>query len=487
MPPAPSKLSVNAQKTEQIDQARNFAQSYAYEKKNEALTSLEKPKQPAAKQKPKKITDPAWKAIQKQKSGNEKTLTLTELIDIALDNNPTTKASWDQARSARAVEKQAESQLYPQLNISAAVTREKQVANIPANRLNDTHYGPSAQITYLLLDFGGRTSTIESKFQKVLQANAQYDQSLQDLIRDVQKAYYAYYSALSQAEAAEQDVKNTKADYEAVQQKYDVGLVPQLDVLQAKSNYEDALYKLEDAKGKIKSTKAELAKSIGVAADTNFDIVLPTKELPTQVNEDDISLLIEESMQKRPDIQALRADLKSKRAAAQAALSDMLPSVSVGGSVSDNKYDYHNSGGLKDNQRDYSGYAKVSWDVFDGFNNLNIKKQADAEAAVALDNLIQAELAASSDVWVKYYDFNTAVQKLKFSQAYLETSLNAYDLAFESYKAGLKSILDLLQSQTDLSQARSRLIQAKKDVFTSLAELAHSTGTPNIKIEVAKK
>jgi outer membrane protein TolC len=87
---------------------------------------------------------------------------------------------------------------------------------------------------------------------------------------------------------------------------------------------------------------------------------------------------------------------------------------------------------------------------------------------------------------VKYYDFNTAVQKLQFSQSYFDTTVNSYDLALESYNAGLKSILDLTQAQSDLSSARSRLIQSKQDVFVFLAALAHSTGTPNIKIEAAK-
>jgi outer membrane protein TolC len=486
IPPEPSKYSVDTSGTQQTEDAQAFARSFAYQKQNETKRYAEL-KTPVKPVKPAKITDPAWKSIQKQKARSEKKFTLTELVDIALSNNPQTRQSWDQIRVARAVEKQAESNLYPQLTIAATATRQKQVSNIPGNRLNDLNYGPSAQLTYLILDFGGRGANIESKFQKVLEANALYDQSLQDLIRDVQKAYYAYYSALSEVEAGKLDVQNTKTDYEAVQAKFDVGLVPKLDLLQAKSNYENSLYNLESAKGKVKTTKADLAQVIGLPADTNFDIIMPTKELPTDINEENVSRLIDESMRKRPDILALNSELKSKKAAAKAALSDLLPSVNVSASAARDRYKYYNSAGLKDNQRDYSAAVSVNWDIFDGFNNLNKKKQADAEVTVAFDKLVQAELSASSDVWVKYYDFNTAVQKLKFSEAYFETSTNSYDLALQSYNAGLKSILDLIQSQSDLSKARSQLIQAKKDVFTSLAELAHSTGTPNIKIDIAKK
>ena len=127
MPPKPSSLSVNAAKTEQIADARDFAQSFAYEKKNEAKHSVE-PKIKVKPAKPAKITDPAWKSIQKQKSKSEKKYTLTELVDIALANNPQTRQDWDQVRVSRAIEKQAESNLYPQLTIAATGTREKQVS-----------------------------------------------------------------------------------------------------------------------------------------------------------------------------------------------------------------------------------------------------------------------------------------------------------------------------------------------------------------------
>ncbi len=489
-PPEPSSLSVARTELEEIEleRAQNFARDLAGEKNNEKKQAAEvKPK--TRPPKPAKITDPAWESIRKKKEKSEKAFSLTELIDMALKNNPQTRQAWEQVRVAGAVERQAESALYPQVNISETVTKAKQfstlsLGSVPA-KIDDIYYGPSAQLTYLLLDFGGRSSRIESTFQKVLEASSLYDQSLQDLILNVQTAYYNYYSAHSQVEAAGFDVENTKADYGAVRQRFEVGLVPKLDVLQAKSNYENSLYNLENAKGNLKSAKAALAQAIGVPADTNIDIIAPVRELPTDIDEDNVSRLIDESIQRRPAISALRAELKSKKAASSAAFSDLLPNLNLGLNAQQNRYKYHIPDGVKSNEHDYSGFVSVNWDVFDGFNNWNKKKQADYEANVALDNLVQAELEASSDVWVKYYNFSTAVQKLKYSQSFFETSKTSYELAFESYKAGLKSILDLLQAQSSLSQARSRLIQSKQDVFITLAQLAHSTGTPNIKINSA--
>ncbi len=172
--PAPSSFAVDTSEAKQVAEAQDFAQNLVSEKKN-------KDKEPAGMKpqvepsKPVAIADPTWESIRKQKVKTEKALTLTELIDMALKKNPQTRRIWENTRIARAIQKQSESELYPQLNISEAVTREKQITS--AVKFNDLHYGPSAQLTYLLLDFGGRDARIESTFQKVLEANSLYNQS----------------------------------------------------------------------------------------------------------------------------------------------------------------------------------------------------------------------------------------------------------------------------------------------------------------------
>ena len=474
-PPSPSQLAARKAKSNAKLEARAFAQSIAEEKKAEKKTVKKK----------KKIADPVWASIRKQKVDPSKFLSLTQLIDMALRNNPQTRQAWKNTAVARAIEKQAESKLYPALTISEKITREKGISNTGVKD-NDYYFGPSAQLTYLLLDFGGRSAGIEETLQKVLQADSQYNQSIQDLLLNVEKSYYSLYSAQSAEEAAQLDTENAKADYDLAQKKYEVGLVAKLDVLQAKSNYEDSLYTLEDAKGKVKSAKAELAQVIGVAADTMFDIAVPAKELPTNINEEDVTALIEEAMGKRPDIQAYRADLQSKKAALKAATSDLLPKLNLGATAGQDQYHYYGASQANSSAHDYTGYASVDWDIFDGFYNLNKRKQAKGELDIAYEALIQAELAASADVWVNYYDYNTAVRKLEFSRAFFDTAETSYDLALESYNAGLKSILDLLSAQSKLSDARSKFIQSREDVFVAIAQMAHATGSSNVSSQSLK-
>lgn len=421
--------------------------------------------------------NPTWAYIRGKKI-NAGPLTLAQLVDIAMHYNPSTRQAWDNVRSTQFRKKQAQSQWYPQATVSADLTREKVVGSIISADTNNWNYGPSAKITYLLLDFGGRGAAIDEASQNITAANYQLNQTMQDVLLSVETAYYNLHSANANLKAAKSDLANARKVFYSAQQRFDVGLASKLDVLQAKANYDSTRYSLENAKLGVKTAWADLAQVIGFPADTKFEVAQPSRQVPTHVTSSDVKALIEEAIKRRPDIIAAQAVFSAKEAAVKAANSDLWPTVNLGGSASGNKYEYVNSDAQKrDHENNYSAYASVNWDIFDGFYNLNKKKQAEAEAALQYEKLIETELQVSADVWSKYYTFDAAVSKLRFSKSYLHTASASYELALESYNTGLRSILDLLDAQSKLSDSRSQVIQSEKDVFVALAGLAHSTGS----------
>jgi len=433
--------------------------------------------------------EPIWDSIREKSADLSQPLLMSDCVDLALKNSPVTRQSWAAALAAAAEVGQAESYLYPQVSVSADGTYAKQdyslkggdieVINSPNS--DDFNYGPGLKLSWLLFDFGGVSGGIEEARQMLLATNYSFNQSIQDLILDVEKSYYELYSARSQVVAAQADVDDTGKSLEAARQKFEVGLVSKLDELQAQSTYQDSLYQMESAKGDVKSARASLAGALGIPADADFDIAEPDRELPTEVSKDDVSQLIEEGLKKRPDIASLRAELRAKEAAIDVAGSAYYPSLNLGGSANKLWYSYLEDPELYNDSYMYTGYLSLNWDIFTGFSDREKKLAAEANAAQARESLAAAEISASADVWTKYYAFNTAVGKFKFATAFFQTSQESYNLALESYNAGLKSILDLLQSQSSLSSARSQLISAKKDLFTTLADLAHATGTLGVK------
>lgn len=428
--------------------------------------------------------DPTWKSLREQKIDVSKPLTLTELIDIGLLNNPSTRKTWEDARAKVAQKKQAESKLYPKATLSADVTREETTSQF---KIDDLNYGPAVNLTYLLLDFGGRGAAIEEASQNLIEANFQFNQSIQDLLFNIEKSYYDLYSAQSALEAAESDIKNARKTLYSAEQRFQAGLASKLDVLQAKSNFFDTSYSLEDARNNVKAAQANLAETLGLPADARLEIVQPSKEIPTKIKRRDVTKLIEEALDNRPDIAALRASLRSKEAAVKVANSSLWPTLNAEGSGEKTWYKYYGANERSEVDHGYRAGVTFKWDIFDGFYNFYKKRQAEAERDSQRASLMQEELNASVDVWTKYYNFKTSIRKLRFSKAFLNNATASYELASEGYNAGLKDILDLLKAQSDLSDARSKLIQSKRDLFVSLVDLAHATGSLGTKEEALSK
>ncbi len=463
-----------AREVDHDEQARLFAESYARSFKPQT-----QPKEPKATQenKPTKIADATWNSIRQRKIDASKPVTLAELVDIALRNSPSTRQAWYNAALELAKEKQEAAALYPSIEASSVLTKQRQTANIATKKLDQKQYSAGLDLTYLLLDLGGRSASIEETKQKLAAANLQYNQAVQDLVLAVEEAYYNFYSAQSAQDAAESNVATSRKDFDAAKARFDAGVAVKLDVLQSQSDYEDALYSLEVAKGQVKNSRALLAQALGLAADTEFQIALPSKELPQWLMSDDVSALIDKAVVQRRDVAASRANLASKKAAVRAANSDLWPSLNFGSTLGRDWYDMRVGAPQKAKDYNYSGSLQLKWYVFDGFYLLNKKREAQAEMDVAMEELIDTEIQASTDVWIKYQDYKSAVSKLEFSKSLFDTATASYELAFAGYKAGIGSILDLLQAQNNFSDAASKLIQSKQDVFVAFAQLAHATGT----------
>jgi outer membrane protein TolC len=122
------------------------------------------------------------------------------------------------------------------------------------------------------------------------------------------------------------------------------------------------------------------------------------------------------------------------------------------------------------------GGVSVKWNIFDGFQTLSTTRTAEAQADATRAQLKQAELDASAEIWTRFQNYETALSLLAFSGSSLKSATAAWELAMDSYKAGLKSILDVLNAETQLADARRQQIAARQEVFTALANLAHATG-----------
>jgi outer membrane protein TolC len=114
--------------------------------------------------------------------------------------------------------------------------------------------------------------------------------------------------------------------------------------------------------------------------------------------------------------------------------------------------------------------------LFSGFYYRNAIKMAESVKKEAEEQLKETELNVIKQITTYHYSVKIAFETLQFATAYLAAAQEEYDVSLSKYKQGTNTIVDVVNAQSSLADARARQINAYQQWYTSLANLAYSTG-----------
>ncbi|HUU28152.1 MAG TPA: TolC family protein [archaeon] len=399
-------------------------------------------------------------------------LTLEDVVDLALRNNPNTKASWSSARAAAAKMGSKQGDYFPSIAADGSLTKVR--GSVAGGRFNynSISYEPSLSLSYMLFDFGKRRAEVNAARYAFYAAGWTHNATVQNVILQVEQAYFQYLYVKSLREAQEASLKEYQANLDAAEYRHKAGLATIADVLQAKTTLSQSQLALQAVEGQIQTIRGSLATAMGLPADIDYDVGFLPNELPVDQVSETVEQLIAEAETERPDLAAARAQALEAQAHIKSVRREGLPSINLGGGWG---RIYYNSRDVHSDVTNLGVY--LSFPLFTGFSNTYDLLQAQAEAEVAADRAQSLEQMVILDVWTSYYDLKTAAQRLKTSEDLLNSATESQLVASGRYKAGVGSILELLSVQAALEAARAQNLQARTDWFLSLAQLAHDTGS----------
>ena len=401
------------------------------------------------------------------------TLSLSRILDLALRNNPVTRTSWLQARSAAADLGSRRSEYFPALELDGSVTRQKQAALGGASIFLRTTYGPSATLTWLLLDFGGRGADVEEARRVLFAADYSHNAAIQDVALQVEQAYYQYLDAKALKIAAEASLKAARESLSAAQERHRAGVATIADELQARTAFSQAELALESVEGQIQTIRGSLATAMGVSA----NVPVEAGELPSEVNVEvtgeTVDELIARAEAERPDLAAARLTAMAAASHVRSVRAQGLPTLSASGTL--NRTYFYNSPTVPYADV-YAGTILLRIPVFTGWRNTydTLKAREDAEVARSQAETLTDQVVLQ--VWTSYYNLKTAAQQVKTARDLFASAQQSEEVALGRYKAGVGSILDLLTAQTAFANARAQEVQARANWFLAMAQLAHDTG-----------
>jgi len=413
---------------------------------------------------------------------------LPNLIDLAQQTNPETRAAWQATRAAAARLGIAEGAYLPTLGAIGMAS----YAHLPDyDKMGPFLVGtgvlePLLRLDWLLLDFGRRAADLDGAAQTLLAANLQFNRKQQSVIFAVQKSYYAFDASRARVAARQTALKATIAAEQATDIRSRSGLAAVTDTLLARQVVLQQQFDIDSARRDVHAAEAQLAQAIGISPAALPEIAslssLPLPEgLPASVDS-----MLQQAVFNRPDLAARFADVKAREAELERARADYLPKLSANGTLGRvyrelDSIDLGPNGTTFYPKKTTAGIGlQLTWELFDGFIRDNRVRDAKARRDQARADLDALQLASQAQVWTTYADFQSALSQHRFAVALVATTKSGYDSALTGYGSGITNFVDLLAAERDYARALAVEVDTRAAILDSAAALAFAAGTTAI-------
>lgn len=400
---------------------------------------------------------------------------LSDILELALSRDPSTRAAWYDARAAAAQAGSERSAWLPDLDVSLLLSRQRTGSTINGRPdSKQTTLTPSATLTWLLVDLGVRGALIDAADFTATAARLAEVSAVSNLVLSVQQTYFGYLGARALVEAETATVKQAETSLAAAEARQRAGLATIADVLQARTALSQARLTLQQFQGQALAVRGALATLAGLGPAAELDLGMLPADVSTEAAQPAIDALLAAAESHNPDVASARAAAEAAGARARAAGRAVWPTLSFQSSVFEPFY--LSPKGVSESPGWIFGLALRL--PLDG---LGVKPAYDVLAARAAADAARSRADATSqrvalDAWTGYQGVRTAAGRIATSRDLLDAARANADVAQGRYKEGVGSILDLLNAQAALELAQAESIRARADYLVSLAQLARASG-----------
>lgn len=422
-------------------------------------------------------------------------LTLSQCIEIALEQNHKHRISKLAVDTAEYQHKQALSSFWPQVTFDAAYTRQDEDINFifPSNTYSYSISLPgpmtvtgqttvpeqditvmdresvlsSLNVTYPLFTGGLRSNAVKAAESNVKAAVHALRRTELELVRDVQRMYYGAMLARRLADIGEKTLIRLETTTELTERLYKEGSgsVTKLDYLRSRVVLESARSIIEGLKSNVALSKAALGNTMGLQ--WNTPLTLAETSIPFASINADIDKLVADTYRFNPDWKRLAAGLDAAQALVNKERSARWPKVALSGTLWRWDNDLDGEGLASDeNVEGWSVGVGFQMPLFTGFMTTNkiLESKARLKKMESRRILLKEGLALQ----VKH-----GVIRMGRSQKTREAALKAAgyakehrELAVRAYMKELIPTEEVIESQIveALARARSEMAQYENAV-----------------------
>ncbi|MBS0382854.1 MAG: efflux transporter outer membrane subunit [Proteobacteria bacterium] len=400
---------------------------------------------------------------------------LDRRVRQAFQRSPSIATAEAALRQAEETARAARGSLFPSLDANAGATRAKEsgIQTGTGKALGPyTVYNAGVSVGYVFDIFGGVRRGIEAQQAQADVSRAQLDATYLALAANVVTASLQEASLREQVKATREIVDSLKQVLDITEKQQAIGAKSLSDTLAVRSQLAATEATLPPLEKLLAATQNQLATYLGVTpAQLQLQpVTLDEVSLPTGVPVSLPSVMVAQ----RPDIRAAAAQLHAATAAVGVATADMLPRLTLNGSLTSQSLT--TSGLFAAGSGGWSIGLGLLQPLFHGGQLLHQKRAAEAGMDAALANWQQAVLTAFQNVADALQALDYDAQSLKAQSASERDAARLLSLTRTQYQVGAVDYLTLLSAERQYQQARIAEIAARTSRLADTAALYAALG-----------
>jgi multidrug efflux system outer membrane protein len=383
---------------------------------------------------------------------------LQKVIETALSNNRDLRLAALNVERARAIYGIQRAELLPVIQGTASATYQRMPPNVMgfARSLEIERYDVDLGVASWELDFFGRIRSLKDRALEEYLGTEQARRSAQiALVSEVASAYLTLAADRETLELAQSTLDSQQAAYDLIRRRFEVGVVPELDLRQVQTRVEAAKVDLSVYARLVALDENALNLLVGAPAPSellpaDLESVSPPREISAG--------LPSEVLLSRPDILQAESQLRAAEANIGAARATFFPRISLTaaiGTASENL-----SGLFKSGSGSWSFAPQVVMPLFDA-RTWSALKASKVEREIAVAEYEKAIQQAFREVADALAVRGTVDGQFSAQQSLVDAVSETYRLANERYTKGIDSFLTVLDAQRSLYAAQQGLIAVR--------------------------
>jgi len=399
--------------------------------------------------------------------------TLDEAVAFALKNNPRVGGAAAQVRQARARITQQRALRGPQLGVNNNVFRQGPVipgfspGSPPA--FPPHRYNVGVFISQVVFDWGQRASRQSAAEREAAAAEFRTAETQNDVRLVVAATFLNILRAQQLLIVANERSESTAEQLRVAKARFEADVAPRYDVIRSEAEHANAQQSVIEAQNDVALAHAAFNTALGRPVETpvllRYEPEPPRPEVPFDAARDT-------GLENRPQLDALREDIKSGQHEVKARRAENRPQIAIAGA-----YDRPNPGGFAPTAYRYNLGLVMTWPFFDsGFTRGRVREAQGLleEDRKAFD---QARQQMELDVRQALLDIDEAQKRITVARTELTASREALRVSEVRYRAGVGTNVEVTDAQVATARAGQNVANAQFDYETAIARLEYATGT----------